>query len=131
MPATPAPTGAVVPGAACLTLGGAFERVKTAFLRHHPDGDLDLLERAYRVGRAMHERQLRRSGEPYFFHPLAVALSLAEWRLDAVSIACGMLHDTVEDTLLTLGEVRAQFGDEVAEIVDGLTKMAKLAFTDR
>jgi len=131
VPATPAPTGAVVPGAACLTLGGAFERVKTAFLRHHPDGDLDLLERAYRVGRAMHERQLRRSGEPYFFHPLAVALSLAEWRLDAVSIACGMLHDTVEDTLLTLGEVRAQFGDEVAEIVDGLTKMAKLAFTDR
>ncbi|HET8900435.1 MAG TPA: bifunctional (p)ppGpp synthetase/guanosine-3',5'-bis(diphosphate) 3'-pyrophosphohydrolase [Holophagaceae bacterium] len=130
-PAAPAPAGAVVPGAACLTLDGAFERVKTAFLRHHPDGDLDLLERAYRVGRAMHERQSRRSGEPYFFHPLAVALSLAEWRLDAVSIACGMLHDTVEDTLLTLAEVRAQFGDEVAEIVDGLTKMAKLAFTDR
>lgn len=130
-PAAPAPAGAVVPGAACLTLDGAFERVKTAFLRHHPDGDLDLLERAFRLGRAMHQRQSRRSGEPYFFHPLAVALSLAEWRLDAVSIACGMLHDTVEDTLLTLAEVRAQFGDEVAEIVDGLTKMAKLAFTDR
>ncbi len=131
MPAAPAPTGVVVPGIACTTLDGAFDRVKTAFLRHHPDGDLDLLERAYRVGRAMHERQSRRSGEPYFFHPLAVALSLAEWRLDAVSIACGMLHDTVEDTLLTLAEVRTQFGDEVAEIVDGLTKMAKLAFTDR
>ncbi|HEU4951923.1 MAG TPA: bifunctional (p)ppGpp synthetase/guanosine-3',5'-bis(diphosphate) 3'-pyrophosphohydrolase, partial [Holophagaceae bacterium] len=62
---------------------------------------------------------------------LAVAHSLAEWRLDAVSIACGLLHDTVEDTLMTLEEVRSQFGEEVAEIVDGLTKMAKLAFTDR
>lgn len=131
LPLAPALPGAVVPGAACLTLDGAFARVKTAFLHHHPDGDLDLLERAFKVGRAMHARQARRSGEPYFFHPLAVAHSLAEWRLDAVTIACGMLHDTVEDTLLTLEEVRAQFGDEVAVIVDGLTKMAKLAFTDR
>ena len=131
MSAPAAPAGAVVPGAACITLDGAFEKVKIAFLRHHPDGDLELLERAYKVGRSMHQKQARRSGEPYFFHPLAVANSLAEWRLDAVSIACGLLHDTVEDTLLKLSEVRAQFGDEVAEIVDGLTKMGKLAFTDR
>ena len=79
----------------------------------------------------MHANQRRKSGEPYFFHPLAVAESLAEWRLDAVSVACGLLHDTVEDTLMTQEEVRAQFGEEVAEIVDGLTKMSKLDFTDR
>jgi GTP pyrophosphokinase len=79
----------------------------------------------------MHGLQIRKSGEPYFFHPLAVAQSLADWRLDAVSLACGMLHDVVEDTLMTLPEVKAQFGEEIAEIVDGLTKMSKLAFTDR
>ena len=60
-----------------------------------------------------------------------MAESLAEWRLDAVSIACGLLHDTVEDTLMTNEEVRRQFGEETAEIVDGLTKMSKLDFTDR
>jgi GTP pyrophosphokinase len=114
-----------------LTLEGAFQQVKDAFLAHHPDGDLGLLERAFKVGKAMHATQRRMSGEPYFFHPLAVAKSLAEWRLDAVSVACGLLHDTVEDTLITQEEVRKQFGEEVAEIVDGLTKLSKLDFTDR
>ncbi len=115
----------------CLTLDGAFERVKVAFLRHHPHGDIGLLEKAFVVGKEMHASQKRKSGEPYFFHPLAVSESLAEWRLDAVSVACGMLHDTVEDTLMSLEAVRSQFGDEIAEIVDGLTKMGKLAFSDK
>lgn len=115
----------------CLTLDGAYAKVKEAFLTHHPDGDMALLDKAFRVGRESHRTQVRRSGEPYFFHPLAVSLSLAEWRLDAVSVACGMLHDTVEDTLMTLKQVGAEFGEEVAEIVDGLTKMSKLDFTDR
>ncbi|MEI6473012.1 MAG: bifunctional (p)ppGpp synthetase/guanosine-3',5'-bis(diphosphate) 3'-pyrophosphohydrolase [Holophagaceae bacterium] len=115
----------------CLTLEGAFDRVKAAFLQHHPNGDLGLLNRAFAVGRDMHATQLRKSGEPYFFHPLAVAQSLADWRLDAVSVACGMLHDVVEDTLMTQAQVKAQFGEEVSDIVDGLTKMSKLAFTDR
>ena len=115
----------------CLTLVGAFDRVRQAFLEHHPQGDLELLERAFRIGRDMHATQRRKSGEPYFFHPLAVAESLAHWRLDAVSVACGMLHDTVEDTLMTQAQVRAEFGEEIAEIVDGLTKMSKLAFTDK
>ncbi|HPS68652.1 MAG TPA: bifunctional (p)ppGpp synthetase/guanosine-3',5'-bis(diphosphate) 3'-pyrophosphohydrolase [Holophaga sp.] len=114
-----------------LTLEGAFLQVKEAFLAHHPDGDLGLLERAFKVGKTMHANQRRISGEPYFFHPLAVARSLAEWRLDAVSVACGILHDTVEDTLMTQEEVRKQFGEEVAEIVDGLTKLSKLDFADR
>ena len=115
----------------CLSLEGSFERVVGAFLEHHPKGDVALLRRAFTVGREMHDTQLRKSGEPYFFHPLAVAQSLADWRLDAVSVACGMLHDVVEDTLMTLPQVKAQFGEEIAEIVDGLTKMSKLAFTDR
>ena len=114
-----------------LTLDGAFQQVKEAFLAHHPGSDLSLLERAFKVGKSMHASQRRLSGEPYFFHPLAVAKSLAEWRLDAVSVACGILHDTVEDTLMTQEEVRKQFGEEVSEIVDGLTKLSKLDFTDR
>lgn len=116
---------------ACPTQEGAYSEVRKAFLRHHPDGDVALLDKAFKVGKAAHENQRRKSGEPYFFHPLAVALSLAEWRLDAVSVACGMLHDTVEDTLMTPEDVRKAFGEEVAEIVDGLTKMSKLDFTDR
>lgn len=115
----------------CLTLDGAYRQVRDTFLLHHPDGDAGLLDRAFQVGRDMHHHQRRKSGEPYFFHPIAVARNLAEWRLDAVSVACGMLHDTVEDTLMTLEDVRKLFGDEIAEIVDGLTKMSKLEFSDR
>ena len=115
----------------CLTLEGAYQKVRATFLSHHPNGDAALLDRAFKAGKAMHANQHRKSGEPYFFHPLAVAASLAEWRLDAVSIACGLLHDTVEDTLMTIEEVRQQFGEETSEIVDGLTKMSKLDFTDR
>lgn len=115
----------------CLTLDGAYHRVREAFKRNHPDGDVALLDKAYKVGRSAHANQRRKSGEPYFFHPLAVAESLAEWRLDAVSVACGMLHDTVEDTLLTTEEVVRTFGEEIGEIVDGLTKLSKLDFTDR
>ena len=115
----------------CPTQEGAYQAVRRAFLQHHPDGDVVLLDKAFKVGKLAHESQRRKSGEPYFFHPLAVAQSLAEWRLDAVSVACGMLHDTVEDTLMTQEDVRKSFGEEVAEIVDGLTKMSKLDFTDR
>jgi len=118
-------------GGSCLTLEGAYDQVRSKFLFHHPDGDTALLDRAFKVGKKMHATQKRKSGEPYFFHPLAVADSLAEWRLDAVSVACAILHDTVEDTLMTIEEVRKQFGEEVADIVDGLTKMSKLSFTDR
>ncbi len=118
-------------GDCCITLDGAFARVRETFLKFHPGSDTAILEKAYKVGRVAHACQQRKSGEPYFFHPLSVAQNLADWRLDAISIACGMLHDTVEDTLMTLEDVRKQFGEEVAEIVDGLTKMSKLDFTDR
>jgi GTP pyrophosphokinase len=115
----------------CPTQEGAYHQVRVTFLKYHPGSDVALLDKAFKVAKAAHENQRRKSGEPYFFHPLAVAQSLAEWRLDAVSVACGMLHDTVEDTLMTQEDVRKQFGEEIAEIVDGLTKMSKLDFTDR
>lgn len=114
-----------------LSLEDVYQQIRTTFLRHHPNGDAELLDNAFKTGRAMHVNQYRKSGEPYFFHPLAVAKFLAEWRLDAVSVACGLLHDTVEDTLMTNSEVQRQFGTEMAEIVDGLTKMSKLDFTDQ
>ena len=123
--------GTACVGDSCLTLDGAYQRVRDTFRSHHPDGDLGLLDRAYKIAKAAHANQLRKSGEPYFFHPLAVAQSLADWRLDAVSVACGLLHDTVEDTLMTIEEVKALFGEEITIIVDGLTKMSKLDFTDR
>jgi len=129
--ATPVVDDASPGGGSCPTLEGAYDQVRSKFLFHHPDGDTALIDRAFKVGKKMHASQKRKSGEPYFFHPLAVADSLAEWRLDAVSVACAILHDTVEDTLMTLEEVRRQFGEEVADIVDGLTKMSKLSFTDR
>jgi len=113
------------------SLEDAYQQIRSKFLRYHPNGDVGLIDKAFSAGRDMHVNQLRKSGEPYFFHPLAVANFLAEWRLDAVSIACGLLHDTVEDTHMTNSEVQRQFGNEVAEIVDGLTKMSKLDFTDQ
>ena len=113
------------------SLESAYQQIRVAFLRSHPNGGTDLLDRAFEMGRALHLGQCRKSGEQYFFHPLAVAKLLVEWRLDAVSIACGLLHDTVEDTLMTNAEIRKSFGDEIAEIVDGLTKISKLDFTDK
>ncbi len=127
----PSPSGGQDCPAPERTLEDAYAEVKEAFLLHHPDGDVALLDKAFSVGKAMHADQKRKSGEPYFFHPVAVAKSLADWRLDAVSVACGMLHDTVEDTLMTPEAVRREFGDEIAEIVDGLTKLSKLDFSDR
>ena len=113
------------------SLEDVYQKVRTTFVRHHPNGDVDLLDKAFTVGKSVHISQYRNSGESYFFHPLAVATFLAEWHLDAVSIACGLLHDTVEDTRMTNDELRRQFGGEVADIVDGLTKISKLDLTDQ
>ncbi|MDR2697410.1 MAG: bifunctional (p)ppGpp synthetase/guanosine-3',5'-bis(diphosphate) 3'-pyrophosphohydrolase, partial [Holophagales bacterium] len=85
----------------------------------------------FELSRSAHVLQCRKSGEPYLFHPLAVARSLAEWNLDSVSLVCGLLHDVAEDTTITHEEITKQFGVEVGEIVDGLTKISKLEFQDR
>jgi GTP pyrophosphokinase len=103
------------------------ERVQGNF----PDADLTQLQRAYIYSAKLHEGQMRLSGEPYLSHPLAVADILAEMRLDAVTVAAGLLHDTLEDTAATEEEIRDQFGEEIEALVSGLTKLSKIEFQSR
>jgi GTP pyrophosphokinase len=91
-----------------------------------PQADLDLLRRAYAFAARAHQGQLRRSGEPYVLHSVAVAHILADLRMDATTVAAGLLHDVPEDTPQTLEEVRREFGDEIATLVDGVTKLGKI-----
>ncbi|HEY0324095.1 MAG TPA: bifunctional (p)ppGpp synthetase/guanosine-3',5'-bis(diphosphate) 3'-pyrophosphohydrolase [Pyrinomonadaceae bacterium] len=95
--------------------------------RNHQQADLDLLRRAYFFSAREHKGQVRASGEPYLVHPLEVANILADMRLDEVSVTTGLLHDVVEDTLVDLETIRKYFGDEVAHLVDGLTKIAQIS----
>lgn len=93
---------------------------------YNPRTNADLIRRAYAYGMAMHEGQFRKSGEPYFTHPVAVAAILTEQRLDDATIVTALLHDTIEDTKSTYTEVERNFGTEVAELVDGVTKLTNL-----
>lgn len=103
-----------------------FEDVVRTVERFHPDADLDLLRRAYIFSAKEHKDQVRASGEPYLIHPLSVAQILADLKLDAVTVCTGLLHDVVEDTLVTLDTIRDYFGPEVAHLVDGVTKISNL-----
>ncbi|MFN3993842.1 MAG: RelA/SpoT family protein [Tabrizicola flagellatus] len=93
---------------------------------YNPRCNADLIRRAYAYGLKMHEGQFRKSGEPYFTHPVAVAAILTEQRLDDATIVTALLHDTIEDTRSTYADLSAQFGAEVAELVDGVTKLTNL-----
>ncbi len=97
---------------------------------HHPDADFDILEHAYRRAVWQHHAQRRRSGEPYIIHPLAVAQILADLGMGPVVVAAGLLHDTVEDTDYTLDQCREEFGDTVAGLVDGVTKLTNMEVGD-
>ncbi|EIC08674.1 GTP pyrophosphokinase [Microbacterium sp. oral taxon 186 str. F0373] len=97
---------------------------------HHPKGDVAIIERAYQVAARAHASQKRQSGEPYITHPLAVAQILADLGLGPRAIAAALLHDTVEDTDYRLDELTADFGDEVAMLVDGVTKLDKVKYGD-
>jgi GTP pyrophosphokinase len=99
--------------------------------RYQPGADLALLERAYRFSEACHQGQQRASGEPYVSHPLEVARLLVEFKMDALTVTAGLLHDVLEDTRATKQELEREFGREVAELVDGVTKLSKLAFSSR
>jgi len=94
-----------------------------------PDADLDLIRKAYIFSAKAHQGQTRRSGEPYLIHPMEVAGILAGMRLDVPSIATALLHDTVEDTVATLEEIETLFGEEIKNLVDGVTKLSKIQFT--
>ena len=93
---------------------------------YNPRSNADLIRRAYAYGMQMHEGQFRKSGEPYFTHPVAVAAILTEQQLDDATIVTALLHDTIEDTKSTYGEVAKLFGEDVAELVDGVTKLTNL-----
>jgi guanosine-3',5'-bis(diphosphate) 3'-pyrophosphohydrolase len=101
-----------------------IEKVRAA----NPDADVELLRRAYVFSAYEHKGQVRRSGEPYLVHPLEVADILADLRLDVVAVAAGLLHDIVEDTPNTIEKVRELFGEEVAHVVEGVTKLSALQF---
>ncbi len=108
-----------------------YEDVHKAFLEHHPYADSGYLKRAYDFGEKAHEGQLRKSGEPYFTHPTAVAYILASRSLDMETIAAGFLHDVVEDCGVGLPELERTFGADLARIVDGVTKIGKVKFRDK
>ncbi|MGW8065066.1 RelA/SpoT family protein [Streptomyces ziwulingensis] len=150
-PVTPATTGAVAPaaprrkarsridlrrlGRAALLgstargrLPDAIGHVVEAHRAHHPDADLDPLRRAYVLAESSHRGQMRKSGEPYITHPLAVTLILAELGAETTTLTASLLHDTVEDTEVTLDQVGEQFGAEVRFLVDGVTKLEKVDY---
>src|SRR5690349_16256806 len=104
-----------------------IQRVKA----YQPSVDPELIQRAYDYSFRMHAGQTRKSGQPYIVHPVGVAGILADLRLDAASVCAGLLHDVVEDTLATTDELQKEFGVEVAELVDGVTKLSKINFTSK
>ncbi|MEU7425471.1 HD domain-containing protein [Streptomyces sp. NPDC040750] len=109
-------------------LPDAIGHVVEAHRAHHPDADLEPLRRAYVLAESSHRGQMRKSGEPYITHPLAVTLILAELGAETTTLTASLLHDTVEDTDVTLEQVREQFGEEVRYLVDGVTKLEKVDY---
>ena len=99
--------------------------------RNRPNEDLTLLRKAYQYAAHYHGAQTRMSGQPYLSHPLEVAHILADLRLDISTIATALLHDIVEDTSVTLNELRENFGPEIAHLVEGVTKLSRIDFTSR
>ncbi|GHE64923.1 HD domain-containing protein [Streptomyces cellulosae] len=109
-------------------LPDAIGHVVEAHRAHHPDADLEPLRRAYLLAESSHRGQMRKSGEPYITHPLAVTLILAELGAETTTLTASLLHDTVEDTDVTLDQVGGEFGEEVRYLVDGVTKLEKVDY---
>jgi guanosine-3',5'-bis(diphosphate) 3'-pyrophosphohydrolase len=108
-----------------------LETLIEAIPKYQPGADLAVLERAYRFSEASHLGQQRASGEPYLSHPLEVAHLLVDFKMDVTTVTAGLLHDVLEDTQATKAELEKEFGKEIAELVDGVTKLGKLAFSSR
>lgn len=96
--------------------------------KYHPSADISLIEKAYNIAATAHKDQVRKSGEPYIIHPLYVGIILADLEMDKETIAAGLLHDVVEDTVMTYDDLKNEFGEDVAKLVDGVTKLNKLDF---
>ena len=98
---------------------------------NRPNDDLELVRKAYEFSQKHHSGQQRASGEPYLVHPLEVALVLSEMKMDSVAVAAGLLHDSVEDTSVTIVDIRKEFGEQVAHLVEGVTKISKIDFSSQ
>ena len=105
-----------------------YDSLIQSVLKYHPSTDISMIEKAYRIADEAHKNQVRKSGEAYIIHPLCVAIILAELELDKETIVAGLLHDVVEDTVMTEEEIAQEFGDEVALLVDGVTKLGQLSY---
>jgi GTP pyrophosphokinase len=108
-----------------------FRELLRTMRANRPGDDLELVRKAYEFSQKNHAGQTRASGEPYLVHPLGVAQVLAEMKMDAVAIAAGLLHDSVEDTSVTIVDIRKEFGEQVAHIVEGVTKISQIDFATR
>ena len=105
-----------------------YKELIASVRKYHPSDDISMIEKAYHVADEAHKGQVRKSGEAYIIHPLCVAIILAELELDKETIVAGLLHDVVEDTVMTVEEITEEFGAEVALLVDGVTKLGQLAY---
>ncbi|MBN1569481.1 MAG: bifunctional (p)ppGpp synthetase/guanosine-3',5'-bis(diphosphate) 3'-pyrophosphohydrolase [Acidobacteria bacterium] len=108
-----------------------YEDLAEKVTRYHPDAPIEMIQRGYVVSAKYHKGQVRMNGEPYLTHPLEVANILAELKLDVVTVTAGLLHDVLEDTLMNPEELKKQFGDEVYQVVDGVTKIAQVYLKSR
>lgn len=106
-----------------------YQELITSVRRYHPSTDISMIEKAYKIADEAHKDQSRKSGEPYIIHPLCVGIVLADLELDKETIVAGLLHDVVEDTVLTSAEVKKEFGEEVELLVDGVTKLGQLSYS--
>ncbi|MCI8862745.1 MAG: bifunctional (p)ppGpp synthetase/guanosine-3',5'-bis(diphosphate) 3'-pyrophosphohydrolase [Lachnospiraceae bacterium] len=106
-----------------------YQELIKSVRKYHPSTDISMIEKAYRIAFKAHEGQLRKSGEPYIIHPLCVAIILADLELDKETIVSGLLHDAVEDTVMTTEEIAEEFSQEVALLVDGVTKLGQLSYS--
>src|ERR1700709_2693132 len=106
-----------------------FRELMKKLRENRPNDDLNIVKKAYEFSQKHHSGQSRASGEPYLAHPLEVANVLADMKMDAVSVAAGLLHDSVEDTSVTSVEIRQEFGEQVAHLVAGVTMISKIYFS--
>jgi len=105
--------------------------VLDAYRAHHPEGNIEMLRHAYEVAEAAHEGQIRKTGHPFITHPLMVAYMLADYGLDGATVVAALLHDTVEDTDITLHQLERDFGVEIATLIDGVTKLDRVRYSNR
>src|SRR5437588_6966677 len=112
-------------------LSAKFEQLLAKVAQNRPHDDLEIIRKAYEFSLKHHAGQTRASGEPYLIHPLEVAMVLTDLKLDSTAIAAGLLHDAIEDTPVTNNDIRREFGDQVAHIVEGVTKIDKIEFASR